>query len=842
VVDFPIDPKLARVMEARSRSQTAFLHQSDAIAHLLGPAASPLVVTTGTGSGKTECFLLPVLENALRDVSRFQRQGLTAILVYPMNALANDQLQRIEDYLGAAGFGGAVSVRKYDRATSQAEREEMRRNPPHLLLTNYMMLEYLLVRPADRESIFANHRCRFMVLDEVHTYRGVLGSNIALLIRRLKVHLNRARQDWMPEVSETDRAARYPHLLSVGTSATIKSVAGQDLSAEEGARERDESVREFFGRLTGEAPESIRVVSEALQDITTPEDSAMVQSTPGSIPVDIGAAESVRRCLCALSGLDLSTPLPEAAARCRLLWLLNQLLVTAPMSLSQIVARVRVECPERADTDEAALRGEVEAALVAGAALPDDIPGVVKLRAHRIIRGGWRFMRCVSPACGRLYPMGEPSCACGARTAPLFLCRSCGADYLRFRGDPDTGILTPDSEGAEGDEWLIYDRVRLEVRGTGEPAEDDEDNPPAPRAPSGRRRIQQVRGRPVREGSFDPATLRFSANENDYPLRVQLVPGRGRCLCCGGSAGSRSVLTPVSLGTSAAVKVLSEGLVESLADANLDRPGHDGKERLLIFSDSRQDAAHQARFVIFASRYDRMRRRLVELLTVDGPMTLQRAVERLGELAVRHGDNPFAPENPEAWLSDDDRLKVRAWEEAPLLDELAITPAFRGTLINLGLASVAYHRLDDYVCERGEPLRQRWGLTEPQLSHLCRCFLDECRVRGMLSRELLRFHPAHPGYPDYLRAALWERRVKAPKALPLGPDGSPALSMDRAAAPVGITLNNAWRPTGGRGRSPVFQRLVESLVQRFGGHPSRTRTARCCCDSFLTADSWWRPS
>ena len=116
--------------------------------------------------------------------------------------------------------------------------------------------------------------------------------------------------------------------------------------------------------------------------------------------------------------------------------------------------------------------------------------------------------------------------------------------------------------------------------------------------------------------------------------KVTLVPARTRCLCCGGTAGSRNVITPVSLGTSAAVKVVGEGLVEALAEANRDRPGHDGKERLLVFSDSRQDAAHQARFIIFASRYDRMRSRLVKILQTERVLTLQRAVEMLSEAAV----------------------------------------------------------------------------------------------------------------------------------------------------------------------------------------------------------------
>ena len=167
-------------------------------------------MTTGTGSGKTEAFVLPVIQNAFEDATRYNRAGLTAILLYPMNALANDQKQRIEDYLSASGLAGAIRVEQYDRGTSQAKREEMRRNPPHILLTNYMMLEYLLVRPADREGIFANHRCRFLVLDEVHTYRGILGSNIALLVRRLKTHLARARQDWRVEVSADEHPRRFP--------------------------------------------------------------------------------------------------------------------------------------------------------------------------------------------------------------------------------------------------------------------------------------------------------------------------------------------------------------------------------------------------------------------------------------------------------------------------------------------------------------------------------------------------------------------------------------------------------------------------------------------------------
>ena len=418
--ELPIDAKLAQVMEHRSGVQAAYLHQADAIAELLSPTARPVVVTTGTGSGKTEAFLLPVIENAWQDAAKFNKSGLTAILVYPMNALANDQELRINQYLEDTGWAGAIRVAKYDRSTSQTEREALRKSPPHILLTNYMMLEYLLVRPADREDIFANHRCRFLVLDEVHTYRGKLGSNIALLVRRLKVHLARARQEWRANVPDEERARRYPAMIPVGTSATIKTVSEEGLSREEMIRQRDVAVQQFFATLTGVAPETIRVLGEELQDVQIPAEAAY-PARPGSVDVDaleIGNIEAVRQSLCRLAGLPADTPIEQAARRYRLLWDLNRWLISRPMSTSQIVAHMREDVAERKDVADEKLHTEVKAALVIGAALPDGTPGALRLRAHRFIRGGWQFHRCLNPACGRLYAKGEEQCsACHHPTA-----------------------------------------------------------------------------------------------------------------------------------------------------------------------------------------------------------------------------------------------------------------------------------------------------------------------------------------------------------------------------------------------------------------------------------------
>ena len=203
----------------------------------------------------------------------------------------------------------------------------------------------------------------------------------------------------------------------------------------------------------------------------------------------------------------------------------------------------------------------------------------------------------------------------------------------------------PSADEADGPEWMVYEPARFESAAVTDEEDDEETDATAARPTPRRQQVPtHIRQRPVQDGSLDPGSLQFSLKPDDYRLRVTLAPARTRCLCCGGTAGSRSVLTQVGLGTSAAVKVLGEGLVEALAEANHDRPGHDGKERLLIFSDSRQDAAHQARFLIFASRYDRMRRRVLQYLQTEPLLPLQRAVELLSESGVQQRDNPHLPE------------------------------------------------------------------------------------------------------------------------------------------------------------------------------------------------------
>lgn len=800
-----LDPRLARVLEQRTGTPETYLHQGDSVQHLLSPSATPLVVTTGTGSGKTECFLVPVIQNAIEDGTAFKQSGLTAMLVYPMNALANDQEERIKGYLAESGHDW-VRVARYDRSTRQAEREELRKNPPHILLTNYVMLEYLLVRPADRDAIFANHRCRFLVLDEVHSYRGSLGANIALLVRRFSAHLAAARQDWNPSAQNQEK--RFPKLVHVGTSATIKSIDESGRAPEEVARLRDEAVQSFFSTLTGVAGHSVKVIGESLRELTTPA-SARWPSKPPAIDLPLGEdGEGLRKAAVTLAGLNPSASLEEAASSCAVLFKLNDLLARKPLSLEQIVHAVREEVPERREAAPEAVLREVKAALLVGAALPDGA-GALRLRTHRFVRGGWRFSRCVDPDCGRLHPRGEETCTCGKKTAPLYLCRSCGNDTLRFSGDenPADAPLSPNDSRSSDGEWILYDRGRIE-----EITEEEDPGIDANRT---------MKKRPVVEGSFDPETLQFSATETDYRVRCILAPARTTCLVCGGTAGSKPVLTPVGLGTSAAVRVVAEGVLEGLAREHA-REGADParKERLLIFADSRQDAAHQARFITYAGRYDRMRRRVVELLRqTEGPLTVDAMVQKLVARGVQGHDNPHTETaDDDRFLSDHVRQRAAAWEEAPLLDDISITSGYRATLPNLGLLGLRYQHLNEYVAEKGQELAARLDITPAQLAYLGRIVLDEMRRRGALSRPMLAYHPANPNCPnEFLGPADWERRLRQPAGFACDDSGNPVGNRERSEIQEGIGLQGFWRRAKAGGRGPALERRFKSLLSRMGG-------------------------
>lgn len=200
-----------------------------------------VVVATGTASGKTESFIYPILFELYRQhlAGELEQPGVRALILYPMNALANDQRERLGDIFGALREAGSAFRPTFGQYIGQTPedprdkprnadwwarnsrpgevtfRKEMRKAPPHILLTNYSMLEYLLIRPGD-SPLFDDGRgshWRFIVLDEAHQYRGAKGMEMGMLVRRLK-----------QRVSEGGRRGPF---LCVATSATLSSGESQ---------------------------------------------------------------------------------------------------------------------------------------------------------------------------------------------------------------------------------------------------------------------------------------------------------------------------------------------------------------------------------------------------------------------------------------------------------------------------------------------------------------------------------------------------------------------------------------------------------------------------------------
>ena len=250
VADGTLHPECARIfrinktdVEVTGQALHLHTHQVDAIRQ--AKRGRSYVLISGTGSGKSLAYIIPIVDHVLR---RGSGQGIQAIVVYPMNALANSQAEELKKFL-EKGYGEGQSPLRFARFTGQdqgAERENIRKNPPDILLTNYMMLELLLTRREDRELVRAARDLRFLVFDELHTYRGRQGADIALLIRRCRLALG------------------GHDFICVGTSATMASAG----TSEDQRRE----VAAVAQTLFGTAIAADQVIGETLERATPDRD------------------------------------------------------------------------------------------------------------------------------------------------------------------------------------------------------------------------------------------------------------------------------------------------------------------------------------------------------------------------------------------------------------------------------------------------------------------------------------------------------------------------------------------------------------------------------------------
>lgn len=227
-----------------------FQHQWAAFERVVREKRS-IVVATGTGSGKTECFQLPILYSLLTEAAAVrQRGGIRALLIYPLNALVEDQMMRLRHLLfwinlqcfdrsnpdrleRPITFGRYTGETPVDRSDHKRQappealeglgeivyRDDMQAQPPDILITNFTMLEYILLREDDRQLFASPDFFRFLVLDEIHTYSGTRGMEVAMLLRRLRAFLEA-------------KAKRDLRIVSIGTSATLGGEEAKPLIGE----------------------------------------------------------------------------------------------------------------------------------------------------------------------------------------------------------------------------------------------------------------------------------------------------------------------------------------------------------------------------------------------------------------------------------------------------------------------------------------------------------------------------------------------------------------------------------------------------------------------------------
>lgn len=691
-----------------------YRHQVEAVRRLL--QGKSVIVATGTGSGKTEAFLMPIIDWCLKKKGT---PGVKAILIYPMNALANNQRDRLREILAngsGVSFGrytGETQIWSEQRPSDVPKEERWTRpefweNPPDILLTNYQMLDYMLIRD-DGHRIFKNHQIRFIVLDEMHSYRGKLGTDIAFLMRRLKSALKKSN----PPSSEP---------IFVGTSATLQS--GQEVVDPKIA------VAEFFTKLTGQSIEADAVIVDAPVVPPSVPDNLYIPPIPELTEDDLKSFDpNNSESIAGLASRLVSNPfdgrldVSDIYARTPLAYHLIEWL-RQPDSLQSVAEKwARERNMEYSDV----IQREVEAAILIGSALPKDHPLKLRLRTHRLLRGLLPFWRCLNPNCGKLLRNGERECLdCGSKALPLMLCRTCGWDfYAAFEPDDQKGTLTPWLERKSSNQTIfLYEQPlpdeQPEVDSEEESTEDTE---------------EEAEG--VEMHYICPQCLSMAKNGScpsgcSMPLiKFALYRKRGTiCPICGSRYGSFDVLTPVSMGVSRALTEITRSLMKHMPEE---------QRKLLIFCDSRQDAAHQTWFI--KSTEDRLwvRRAIYHSLQLNGQShDWAWLKEQVLKWLIRQG-------REESPRTRDARERFLKRVEGALLSEFSLFAGVRAGLERLGLVRVRYAMLVESLNEESfAKICEKHDLDITKAQRFIPHLLDLMRTKNALSHEALQEY-IYPG-------------------------------------------------------------------------------------------------
>ncbi len=544
-----------------------YRHQKQAID--LAADGRHFVVTTGTGSGKSLTYLVPIVNHILNH--RPEDGKVRAIIVYPMNALINSQAKAIDQFFANLPDGCPVRFDRYTGQEKDARKREIQQNPPHILLTNYVMLELMLTRPNEFTFVDAGAAdLRFVVLDELHTYRGRQGADVALLLRRLR-----------------ERSGN-PHLICIGTSATMISgdTPGDRRTAVAGVAST------IFGVTLG--PD--QVIEETLTYATqqhvsyTPSQlrAAVEQDLPVAIDWSSFRQHPLAHWIEQLFSLraDHTGTLRRAEPRT---------LLQGAQALAQATGAEIGRCHEQ-------LRRFFD--LGSEVSSPEGKPGFT-FKLHQFIsQGSAVYSTLESAGAGRHLTLEGQRFVQGPQgdrlLFPLVFCRECGQHYALCALDPETRALAPRQPLSRGEDVAAPARagyVLIEDQDIWR--EDLEEH-----LPDSWFNISRRGRNPKKEfREYVPQRLEV------YPDgRTQTLPGDGSttawflptpfltCLRCGAVYTKRDrddfrkLARLSSEGRSTATTLIAVAAIDEMRRSKLEAEA----QKLLSFTDNRQDASLQA--------------------------------------------------------------------------------------------------------------------------------------------------------------------------------------------------------------------------------------------------------
>jgi len=639
-------------------------HQAAAFARLSSSSAGvprrpqPTLVTTGTGSGKTETFLYPILDH----VVRAKRNGVTgtkALILYPMNALANDQAQRLARIITGHPALGSITAALYTgqdgppRASVTddgliTDRAIIRDSAPDILLTNYKMLDQLLLRADDQRLWRASATSlQYLVLDEFHTYDGAQGTDVAMLLRRLGLTLKSYWSDNDPTLTDADRSRPLGRVTPVATSATLgdkgdpkamlgfaETVFGVPFDDDAVITETRLTLAEWVDDAAEHvAAAKIRVAAPSAIDVSAA-NAAIRALGPDPVGVDLTAAVlshlysgSLPADLAISDTFDLIRAHPlvgalaEHAADAVALADLPRMVLGAD-AIVALAATGADAAWQRFLSSVVAAVGHVRA--VIGRTM-------LAVEAHLWVRELTRIDRAADSSADFRWgddgpPIGGPDSIEQRPSFPAIFCRECG------RSGWGVGLAPVGTDLAGTDLTIRRDHVRREGRFR-------------PLIFAAREADEVLRGGKV-EGlawfSVRSRQLLFTQPVEDdpdlrdgwvLPVLTNVGPDadtaarNDTCPSCGQQDTIRFL-------GSAIATLLSVSLSTLFGSATLDPR----EKKALVFTDSVQDAAHRAGFIQARSHTLTLRAIWRDAIT-DGDITLDALV---GEVIRRAGDDPIA--------------------------------------------------------------------------------------------------------------------------------------------------------------------------------------------------------